>query len=159
MHFNFEEVMTVDLKIRGPFAARNDLLVIQIVEGALTGTGAYADKLSGKVKAPSGDALEIGPNGVFKRNVRLLAEMDDDSFLLMQYGGRTRPNETYIERVAKGKVVNGDEVYFMIQPSFETSSSKYNWLNESIFVGKMGSVLMPTPEADGRVNYTIAEVS
>ena len=109
MHFNFEEVMTVDLKIRGPFAARDDLLVIQIVEGALTGTGAYADKLSGKVKAPSGDALEIGPNGVFKRNVRLLAEMDDDSFLFMQYGGRTRPNETYIERVAKGKVVNGDE--------------------------------------------------
>ena len=149
MHFNFEEVMTVDLKIRGPFAARDDLLIIQIVEGELTGTGAYAYKLSGKVKAPFGDALEIGPNGVFKRNVRVLAEMDDDSFLSMQYGGRTRPNEIYIERVAKGKVVNGDEVYFMIQPSFETSSSKYNWLNESIFVGKMGSVLMPTPEPTG----------
>ena len=159
MSFCFEEVMTVDLQIRGPFPARDDLLIIQIVEGALTGTGVYKDKLSGTVLAPSGDALEIGPNNIFKRNVRLLAEMDDDSFLFMQYGGRTRPNEIYTEKAAKGEVVNGDEVYFMIQPSFETSSLKYNWLNENIFVGKMTSVLMPTAGADGQVSYSIAKVS
>ena len=33
MFFCFEEVMTVDPKIRGPFPARDDLLTIQIVEG------------------------------------------------------------------------------------------------------------------------------
>ena len=33
MSFCFEEVMTVDLKIRGQFPARDDLLIIQIVEG------------------------------------------------------------------------------------------------------------------------------
>ncbi|MEC6998569.1 MAG: DUF3237 family protein, partial [Pseudomonadota bacterium] len=88
-----------------------------------------------------------------------LAEMDDNSFLFMQYGGRTRPNEIYTEKVANGEVVNGDEVYFMIQPSFETSSLKYNWLNENIFVGKMTSVLMPTAGADGQVSYSVAKVS
>ena len=85
--------------------------------------------------------------------------MDDNSFLFMQYGGRTRPNEIYTEKVANGEVVNGDEVYFMIQPSFETSSLKYNWLNENIFVGKMTSVLMPTAVADGQVSYSVAKVS
>ena len=44
MSFCFEEVMTVDLKIRGPFPARDDLLIIQIVEGALTGAGVYKDR-------------------------------------------------------------------------------------------------------------------
>lgn len=158
MQFNFEEMMMVELTIRGPFAARDDLLIIQIVEGELTATGVYADKLSGKVRAPSGDALEVGANNILKRNVRLLAEMDDDSFLYMQYGGRTQPNEIYNDKVANGDVVSGDEVYFMIQPSFETSSLKYGWLNESIFVGKMKSVLMPTAEADEHVSYTIAKV-
>ena len=33
MSFCFEEVMTVDLHIRGLFPARDDLLIIQIVEG------------------------------------------------------------------------------------------------------------------------------
>ena len=159
MSFSFEEVMRVDLKIRGPFPAREDLLIIQIVEGTLTGVGVFEDKLSGTVLAPSGDALEVGPNNIFKRSVRLLAEMDDDSFLFMQYGGRTRPNEIYTEKVANGEVVNGDEVYFMIQPSFETSSLKYNWLNENVFVGKMTSVLMPTAGADGQVSYSVAKVS
>jgi len=91
LSFCFEEVMRVDLKIRGPFPAREDLLIIQIVEGTLTGVAFYEDKLSGTVLAPSGDALEVGPNNIFKRSVRLLAEMDDNSFLFMQYGGRTRP--------------------------------------------------------------------
>ena len=159
MSFSFEEVMSVDLKIRGPFPAREDLLIIQIVEGTLTGVGVFEDKLSGTVIAPSGDALEVGANNIFKRSVRLLAEMDDNSFLFMQYGGRTRPNEIYTEKVANGEVVNGDEVYFMIQPSFETSSLKYNWLNENIFVGKMTSVLMPTAGADGQVSYSVAKVS
>ena len=35
--------MRVDLKIRGPFPAREDLLIIQIVEGTLTGLGVYED--------------------------------------------------------------------------------------------------------------------
>ena len=85
--------------------------------------------------------------------------MDDGNFLFMQYGGRTKPNEIFTEKATKGEVVNGDEVYFMIQPSFETSSLKYNWLNENIFVGKMMSVLMPTAGADGQVSYSIAKVS
>ena len=33
MSFRFEEVMTVNLKIRGPFPDRDDLLIIQIAEG------------------------------------------------------------------------------------------------------------------------------
>ena len=41
MSFCFEEVMKVDLKIRGPFPAREELLIIQIVEGTLTGAGVY----------------------------------------------------------------------------------------------------------------------
>ena len=159
MSFCFEEVMTLNLIIRGPFPARDDLLIIQIVEGELTGAGIHEDRLSGTVLAPSGDALEVGPNNIFKRNVRLLAEMDDGNFLFMRYGGRTRPNEIFTEKAAKGELINGDEVYFMIQPSFETSSLKYNWLNENIFVGKMTSVLMPTAGADGRVSYSIAKVT
>ena len=39
MSFSFEEVMKLDLKIRGPFPAREDLLIIQIVEDTLTGGG------------------------------------------------------------------------------------------------------------------------
>ena len=61
--------MRVDLKIRGPFPAREDLLIIQIAEGTLTGVGVFEDKLSGIVIAPSGDALEVGPNNIFKRSV------------------------------------------------------------------------------------------
>ena len=157
--FSIEKVMRVELIIRGPYPVRDDLLVIQIVEGQLSGLGVYENKLSGVVKTPSGDALQIGENGVFRGNVRLLAQMDDDSFLHMQYGGRTIPNDAYVAKTESGAEVSGEDVYFMIQPTFDTASPKYSWLSEHIFVGKMVSVLMPVPNADGRVVYEIAKVS
>ena len=83
--FYVEKVLRVDLTIRGPYPVRDDLIVIEITGGSLSGIGAYADKLSGMVKAPSGDALVVDASGAFKRDVRLLAQMDDESFLHMAF--------------------------------------------------------------------------
>ena len=49
--FYVEKVLRVDLTIRGPYPVRDDLIVIEITGGSLSGIGAYADKLSGMVKA------------------------------------------------------------------------------------------------------------
>lgn len=157
--FYVEKVLRVDLTIRGPYPVRDDLIVIEITGGSLSGIGAYADKLSGMVKAPSGDALVVDASGAFKRDVRLLAQMDDESFLHMEYGGRTRPNDAFNEKSEKGLEVGGDEVYFMIQPSFVSASPKYSWLSEHVFVGKMNTVVFPSSQTDGRVSYDIAKVS
>jgi hypothetical protein len=51
--------------------------------------------LSGSAIAPSGDVIFLQKTGTFERNVRLIAEMVDSSFLLMEFGGSSVPTEEF----------------------------------------------------------------
>ena len=75
-----EAVMTVELKIRGPYPIGEERLAVNIESGSLAGFGEFAGKLSGSVIAPSGDVIVLQKSGTFERNVRLIAEMGDGSF-------------------------------------------------------------------------------
>ena len=100
MMAKLEAVMTVELKIRGPYPIGEERLAVNIDSGSLAGFGEFAGKLGGSVIAPSGDVIVLQKSGTFERNVRLIAEVGDGSFLLMEYGGRTVPNKEFQRKAA-----------------------------------------------------------
>ena len=153
-----ESVMTVELQIRGPSPISEHQLEVHRESGSLLGCGTFEGELSGSVIAPSGDVIVVQKTGTFERNVRLIASMEDGSYLLMEYGGRTVPTEEFQRKADAQEIIKGSEVYFKIQPTFSTESKKHAWLNDFIFVGDMEEIVFPSPEVSGRVKYMIYRV-
>lgn len=153
-----EAVMTVELKIRGPYPIGEQRLAVNIDGGSLKGFGEFTGKFSGSVIAPSGDVIVLQKTGTSERNVRLIAEMGDGSFLLMEYGGRTVPTEKFQQKAEKQELIKGSEVYFKIQPSFRTESEELSWLNDYVFVGDMEEMVFPNPNNPGWVKYLVYRV-
>lgn len=77
----------------------------------------------------------VRPDGVVLPDVRLTLQTHDAQFIFMRYGGMRHGAPEVMERLARGEPVEPDEYYFRITPQFETSSSKYSWLNNIIAVG------------------------
>lgn len=70
-------------------------------------------------------------------DVRIMLETDDGALIYMTYTGV----------VSRG----ADALYWRVRPVFSTASEKYDWLNQSVFVGK-------NKDVEGKVAYDIFRI-
>ena len=94
-------------------------------------------------------------------NVHCNIKMDDGSVLLWEYRGRLKMNETGGKNMEVGKPITPTDGmdYWISIPLVKTTSEKYAWLNESIFIGK-GTFFQPPAEGvKGYVTYDIYKVN
>ena len=114
-------------------------------------------KMKGEVVPMSGgDWSRIRSDGTGALDVRLTLKTDDGALILMSYLGRmiaSQENFSYALDFAKPDDRAGAEnrYYFRTNPMFETSNSRYGWLNSIISVGKGRT-------GDGGVIYEVFEV-
>jgi hypothetical protein len=94
-------------------------------------------KINGTVVAPSGDWLNIMPDGSLRLDVRGSLKTDDGEFILVAYNGIIVPNKDATDRFNNGEVITSKDEYFLTAPRFTTASKKYDWLNKVQAVGKM----------------------
>ena len=94
-------------------------------------------KINGTVVPPSGDWLNVMPDGSFRLDVRASLKTDDGEFILIAYNGVLAPTKDVMDRFNKGEVIASNDVYFLTAPRFTTASKKYDWLNTVQAVGKM----------------------
>ena len=122
-------VMTADL-IRPPVLAGTKV-VYAVTGGTLTG------KITGKVLPIGGDFATFINSTTLKLDVRLVLQTDDSATIYCTYTGFLNTDqETYkLIKAGKGYQVDPSKYYFRTNPVFETSSSKYDWLNHTITVG------------------------
>jgi hypothetical protein len=86
----------------------------------------------------SGDWLRVMPSGTWRLDVRGLIQTDDNAFIYASFNGIVQHSKESYERWRKGEVLSSKDVpYFVIAPTFQTSSAKYAWLNSVQVVGKM----------------------
>lgn len=94
--------------------------------------------ISGKFVAPGGDWITITPAGAARLDARIVIETDDGALIYMTYGGIVVSSQEAGEALGRGEVVTDKTwPYFVIAPTFRTSSEKYDWLNKVQAVGKM----------------------
>jgi hypothetical protein len=66
----------------------------------------------------------------------------------------------------KGERVSGEDAYFITSPTFQTTSKKYAWLNDAVFVNKWVEIgekgghvqydtymVVPQPSSAGKVEF------
>jgi hypothetical protein len=121
--------------------------VFTVSAGQFTG-----ERLRGEVlPQASSDLLLVRADGSFQQDVRLILRTDDGAFVLMTYRGVRHASAEVSARIARGEQVTPSEYYLRNAPFFETSSSRYAWLNKIVCIG------IGERQADG-VKYEFFEI-
>ena len=99
----------------------------------------------------SSDLFLVRKDGSSQQDVRLILRTDDGALILMTYRGVRHASPEVNAQIARGEPVAPSDYYLRTAPFFETSSSKYAWLNKIVRVA-VGERL-----TDG-VKYEIFEI-
>ncbi len=94
------------------------------------------ERIRGAILPVAGsDLLLTRSDGSSQQDVRMLLRTDDDALVVMTYRGVRHASPEINERIARGEAVSGSEYYLRTAPFFETSSTKYAWLNKIVTIG------------------------
>jgi hypothetical protein len=103
--------------------------------GVVSGGEFEGGRLSGEVLESGSDWQSVRGDGATTLNVRLVLKTEDDELITMTYRGMRHGPPSVIERIERGEVVDPESYYFRIIPTFETASTKYDWINRVFAIG------------------------
>ena len=103
--------------------------------GVITGGSFEGERLSGEVLNGGNDWQSVRNDGCAKLNVRILLKTTDSNLIVMTCEAVRHGPPNVMERLDKGENVDPESYYFRINPLFETSAGKYDWINRIIAVG------------------------
>ena len=126
-----EYFMTVYLDIKEGFA-NGSLRIVDIPGGWVEGP-----RIKGKIIPPSGDWFTPLASGVGRIGVRLIVQTDDNQIIYISYNGIQQCSKESDDKLSRGELLKTDDCYFIVAPTFETTSERYGWLNALQAVGKM----------------------
>lgn len=110
------------------------------------------ERVRGEVLAQaSSDLLLIRTDDTYQIDARLMLRTHDGVLILMTYRGVRHASPEIGARIARNEPVTASDYYLRTAPFFETSSSRYAWLNKIVSIG------VGERQPDG-VKYEIFEV-
>jgi hypothetical protein len=146
LEFTYEASLAAPLMIgNGPYGTR---AFFPVTEGRAKG-----DRISGSFVGGGGDWLLIGSDGWGRLDVRAQIETDDGALLYLSYHGVLELTEKVMAATrTMAEETEFDDQYFRIAPRLETGDERYEWVNQSVFVGR--GRLLP-----GGVTYEVYRVT
>jgi hypothetical protein len=101
----------------------------------ITGGKFHGARLYGRVLPGGADWQVLRGDGVAQLEARYTLETSEGALIYVQNIGLRHGPAEIMERLAKGDAVLPELYYMRTTPSFETSNSKYTWLNRIVCVG------------------------
>ena len=102
-------------------------------------SGTATGKINGKILSIGGDFGTLLTPTTFKLDVRAVIQTDDSATIYVSYTGFIYTDAETFKLMASGgtklKGLSPDKYYFRINPVFETTSAKYDWLNHTVAIG------------------------
>jgi hypothetical protein len=102
--------------------------------GLVQGGSFEGERLSGQVVSGN-DWQAVRTDSCIKLDVRLVLQTTDGALIVMTYQCLRSGPPSIIEKLDKGEAVDPASYYFRMNPMFETSASKYDWINRVIAIG------------------------
>ena len=103
--------------------------------GIVFGGRFEGQRLSGEVLDGGSDWQTVRGDGATALDVRLNLKTEDGALINMTYRGIRYGPVDVMQRMDKGEVVDAASYYFRANPLFETSSTKYDWINRVVAIG------------------------
>ena len=102
-------------------------------------SGTARGKINGKILSIGGDFGTLLTPTTFRLDVRAVIQTEDSATIYVTYTGFIYTDEETFKLMASGgaklKNLSPDKYYFRINPIFETTSLKYDWLNHTVAIG------------------------
>ena len=92
------------------------------------------ERLSGEVLGGN-DWQSVRNDGCTKLDVRIVLKATDGALIVMTYQALRHGPRDVMEKLDEGKPVDPASYYFRMNPLFETSAERYDWLNRIIALG------------------------
>jgi hypothetical protein len=102
--------------------------------GIIEGGSFEGERLSGEVVSGN-DWQSVRTDSCIKLDVRLVLRTSDDALIVMTYQCLRAGQPEILQKLDKGEPVDPESYYFRMNPMFETSSPKYDWINRIIAIG------------------------
>jgi len=92
------------------------------------------DRLSGEIVSGN-DWQAVRTDSCIRLDVRLVLRTTDGALIVMTYQCLRAGPPSVIEKLDRGEAVDPSSYYFRMNPMFETSAPKYDWMNRIIAIG------------------------
>jgi hypothetical protein len=102
----------------------------------LSGGTFEGERLRGKVLPSGGDWGLFMPDGTLRVDGRCCFETDDGTIIYGIYKGRWKIEPEMMAKLGDPGAVDPSEYYLRINFEFETTTGKYDWMNNIIAVAK-----------------------
>jgi hypothetical protein len=76
------------------------------------------------------------PDGFGRPHVRLPFLTDDGALLLLEYGGMVQATDAFVAAVKNNTETSWDDQYMRMALTFETTSPRYAWLMQHLFLAR-----------------------
>ena len=134
---NLQKVLTYKLHaMRGPLHSTlgsplGERQYWEMSEATLEGSGIHA-----QLALPGGDWMLVSDDGFWRPDVRVQFVTDDGATILLHYTGLVEQTEKFKSAAANANSTEWDDQYMRMIFHFDTGTTKYAWLNQSVFVGR-----------------------
>ncbi len=132
-----EYEMTYAETIEGPVGPIHDSpfgerLCWQVTQATLRGP-----RVNATLAMPGIDWIRVGSDGIRRQDSRAQLIADDDELILLSYDlAVIRSSETFLAALVSGEPTGFDDQYMRIAPRFDVGAGRYEWLRESLFLGR-----------------------
>ena len=125
-----EKIAELNVMIDPPTMAGSKI-IYPIIGGTIRG------EINGKVLPIGADFGTLLSPTNFKLDVREVIQTDDGATIYVTYTGFIHADAETFGLLVSGRAgeVNPEQYYFRVNPVFETTSEKYDWLNHTLAVG------------------------
>ena len=134
---NYKKIGQWDLKMgRNNFAMTSKTWHVDVMEGGTLTLG----KDKGEIQVCIEDGHLYGePNGLIWVELKCSITMSDESKIYLEYSAKLTPDENFLNNLANNKASSAPDnglKYWFAEFKMKTTSEKYAWVNEHIFLGK-----------------------
>jgi hypothetical protein len=103
--------------------------------GVIEGGTFEGERLSGEVLPGGNDWQAVRDDSCTKLDVRIVLKTTDGALIVMTYQALRCGPKSLMQKLDSGEAVDPSSYYFRMNPMFETSAERYDWINRIIAVG------------------------
>lgn len=132
-----EYEMTYAETIEGPIGPTRDSPLGERLCWQITHATLRGPRVDATLAMPGIDWIRLGTDGIRRQDLRAQLITDDNELILLRYDlALIRSSEPFLAALASGQPTAFEDQYMRIAPQFEVGAGRYEWLRESLFLGR-----------------------